>query len=77
MTKRLAGLVRAMEMLQKCPAHLLNTHQIVQGEEKNTLKKSLTLVQEALANRRSAETGNAISRADLALELVVIRKFVV
>lgn len=43
----------------------------------NALEKSLTLVQEALANRRTAEARNAISRADLALELVVIRKFVV
>jgi len=41
------------------------------------MQKVLPLVQEALANWRTAEARNAISRADLALELVVIRKLVV
>jgi hypothetical protein len=77
MTKRLAGLVCAMEMLRKCPAHLLNTPDRASGNENNAQEKSYLLVQEALADRRTAEARNAISRADLALELVVIRKFIV
>jgi hypothetical protein len=35
------------------------------------------LIQEALADWRTAKARNAVCRADLALELVVVRKFVV
>ena len=76
---------RAMEMLQRCPVPLLNTPEPCKWKGKHACQpcksecaqESLTLVQEAFANRRTAEARNAISRADLALELVVIRKFVV
>jgi hypothetical protein len=52
---------------------------ITQKQEKRIVAFFIfvVLVQEALANRRAAKARNAICRADLALELVVISKFLV
>jgi hypothetical protein len=52
---------------------------ITQKQERRNgyLFRLCRLVQEALANRRAAKARDAICRADLALELVVIRKFLV